>query len=469
MVEAESSTGQTFAHRPVIAVVAMGTMLAPLNSTMIAVAVTDVMADFDVELSRAGWLVTAYLIGMASLQPVAGRIGDLIGRRRLILGGLAVFGLVSLAASLAPNLWALIAFRTLQAVAGALIIPNGAAIVREVVPWERRGQTFGLIGAVVGIAAASGPPIGGLLVDAAGWRAMFTVNLAIVVPALVLGWRTLPRDQGRPTSGNFDTAGAFLLPLVLIGVTALLVLLSQGIPAFVAGGGLAAVVALGVLFVWREARHPQPVLRVDLFRRRNFTSACLGIGLGNMAMYTVLLSVPLLLASRSGFSTLETGLVLTSMSAAMILVAPLGGRLADRAGRRTPTLAGLGILTAGSLVITLAGVDIAVPTLIAGLLLVGTGIGLATPGLQTSAVESVDSRDAGIASGLYSTSRYLGSITGSVILVALLGAKGDDVGGLGTVFLLVLVAASLSVVGASGMKGRPAAGTTASGSPRPCR
>ena len=229
---------------------------------------------------------------------------------------------------------------------------------------------------------------------------MFTVNLAIVVPTLVLGWRTLPRDQGRPSIGNFDTAGAFLLPLVLIGVTALLVLLSQGIPAFVVGGGLAAVVALGTLFVWREARHPQPVLRVDLFRRRNFTSACLGIGLGNMAMYTVLLSVPLLLASHSGFSTLETGLVLTSMSAAMILVAPLGGRLADRAGRRTPTLAGLGILTAGSLVITLAGVDIAVPTLIAGLLLVGTGIGLATPGLQTSAVESVDSRDAGIASGL---------------------------------------------------------------------
>jgi MFS family permease len=137
--------------------VALGTMLAPLNSTMIAVAMPGVMDEFHAGFGTAGWLVTAYLIAMASLQPVAGKLGDRIGRCRLVLGGLLGFGLASLAAAAAPHLWVLISFRVLQAVAGALIVPNGAALVREIVPVERRGGRFGLIGAAVALAAAVGP------------------------------------------------------------------------------------------------------------------------------------------------------------------------------------------------------------------------------------------------------------------------------------------------------------------------
>ena len=160
-------------------------MLAPLNSTMIAVALPDVMDDFGVGVASAGWLITAYLAAMASLQPVAGKLGDRLGRRRMVLGGLVAFGAMSVGAALAPSLWILLAFRTLQAVAGALIVPNGSALLREAVPEGRRGATFGSLGAAIALAAGLGPPIGGILVEIAGWRAIFYANLAIVIPGLL--------------------------------------------------------------------------------------------------------------------------------------------------------------------------------------------------------------------------------------------------------------------------------------------
>ena len=165
-----------------VATVALGAVLAPLNSTMIAVALPAIADELAAGPAAAGWLVTAYLIAMASLQPVAGRLGDRLGRRRLILWGLAGFGLASLAATLAPNLPLLIVLRVAQAVSGAVVLPNGDALLREIVPDERRAGRFGLIGSAIGLAAAVGPLVGGALVSTTGWRAMFAINLLLVVP-----------------------------------------------------------------------------------------------------------------------------------------------------------------------------------------------------------------------------------------------------------------------------------------------
>src|SRR2546425_1350504 len=221
------------AERLVVLTVALGTMLAPLNSTMIAVALPEVMDEFKVGLGSAGWLVTAYLIAMASLQPVAGKIGDRIGRCRLVLGGLMCFGLASLIATVAPNLWVLIALRVLQAGAGALIVPNGAALIREVVPAERRGARFGLIGAGVGLAAAAGPPFGSALIITAGWRAVFYVNLLLVLPALAISWRWLPKDRATAGMRQFDVPGAIKLPIILVGTPGLLMFTTHSTTALV--------------------------------------------------------------------------------------------------------------------------------------------------------------------------------------------------------------------------------------------
>ena len=447
-------------ERLVVLAVTLGTMLAPLNSTMIAVAMPDIMRHFDAGIATAGWLITAYLVAMASLMPLAGKIGDRFGRRRFVLGGLALFGLASLAAAAAPNLSLLLLFRVLQAVAGALIVPNGAALLRLAVPELRRGRSFGLLGAGVGLAAGLGPPIGGALVGASDWRAIFYINVVLVIPALILGWRWLPRTAPVPQKKKFDLAGAIMLPVLLVLSAALLMSIGRETSlAILVGGSIAAVTIAGA-FALQELRHPDPVVQPRLFRRRAFAAASGGIAFANLAMYTLLLSLPLLLADRSGSSPLQTGMVLASLSASMIVLAPLGGRLADRFGRRMPTTAGLSLLTLGALVVALGGSEISLAVLVVGLIVVGSGLAVATPGLQTTAVEAVDPAQAGAASGVYSTSRYLGSIVGSAILAGLLPTAVGDTAGIGSVFFIVVVAAALATVASLGLRARPEVGVS---------
>jgi DHA2 family methylenomycin A resistance protein-like MFS transporter len=347
--------------------------------------------------------------------------------------------------------------RILQAVAAALIVPNGAALIRAVVPEERRAGKFGLIGTAVALAAAVGPPFGGVLITVASWHAVFYVNLLLVLPALIIGWRCLPRDRATARGRVFDVPGALMLPTILTVMTGLLIWSAHRPTRWVLGGGGLVVLMLATVFLRWEARHPDPVLQPQLFRRRAFAAANGGIALGNLAMYTVLLAVPLLLASRAAHSTLHAGIILTAMTGAMIVASSPGGRLADRYGRRLPTIAGLALLTLGAVPMAMAGADIMLPALVLGLVCVGIGIGMAMPGLQSTAVESVHTAEAGVAAGIYSTSRYLGSIVGSAILAGSLGADRRNTDSLGSVFMIVCAAAALATVVSVGLRARPEA------------
>ena len=442
-------------ERLVLLTVMLGVFLAPLNSTMIAVALPDIMLDFDVGISSAGWLITAYLIAMASLQPLAGKLGDRFGHRTMVLSGLVVFGFVSIGAAVSPTLPVLLVFRVLQAVSAALIVPNGSALLREILPAHRRGAGFGLLGAGIAVAAALGPPLGGALVEVAGWRAIFYVNLLLVVPAVLIGLKSLPRLKTAIGKREFDIYGAMVMPVLLIASAWILVSFSKGGNAWLVGFGVPLVVVGAILFGRYERRHPDPIFQFDFFRNKAFAAAAAGIGFANLSMYSLLISIPLLLSSRAE-SSLRIGLVLFVMSAGMTVSSYVGGRMIDRLGRRLPTTLGLVILAVGVLPIALAGQDVSIPKLLAGLALVGVGIGLASPGLQTSGVEAVKSDQAGSAAGLYSTSRYLGSITGSAIIAGILGASDVDVDGLSLVFLLSFVAAVVAAVVSLGLRGRAA-------------
>ncbi len=443
---------QPTSERSIVVAIALGTMLAPLNSTMIAVALPQIIRDFGVRVSTAGWLITTYLVAMASLQPVAGKLGDRLGRRRLILGGLLYFGIASLGATLATNLPLLFFFRVQQAIAGAIALPNGVALVRSVIPQARRARTFGMIGSTTAFAAALGPPIGGVLVQTFGWRSIFFANVPIVIAALALGWRSIPETRAERGERKFDVIGAALLSTVLIGLTVLLTLArhSDGVIGPLIGGAL--LLGVAALFVRYELRHPDPVLQPRFFRVRSFAAANGAIALSNLAMYATLLTVPILLSSRGGWTSAKIGGVLVMLSGAMVVCSPLGGRLADRLGRRRPTVIGLSLLTVGVLPLALAGGTIAIPMLLISLGVAGVGIGLSSAGMQTAAVESVSPREAGVAAGVFSTSRYFGSITGASILAGLLGtARG---GGFQAVFIMVAIAALLSTIAAAALRDR---------------
>ncbi|MCH7970440.1 MAG: MFS transporter [Chloroflexi bacterium] len=422
---------------------------------MIAVALPGIVDDFGASFASATWLVTAYLVVMASVQPLAGKIGDGIGRRKLILGGLVLFLAVSTGAALAPSIWLLLAFRVGQALAISVVLSNSYAVLRQVVPASRRGRTFGIVEAATGLSAATGPLVGGLLITVADWRAIFFVNIPVVLLAIVLGWRSLPRDSRRGEWREFDYKGAVLLPASLVSIAVFFLLLARGGgPGQYVPVGIGAI-ALSALLLKLELAHSDPVIQPRLFKIRGFAAPSLGVGTSNLAMYSLLLVIPLLLTARRNYSPLEIGLILTSLTVGMALLSPIGGRMADRFGRRKPVVIGLSITAIATLLPAITGSSIGVVPLILGLGVIGLGLGLSTAGMRTSALESVASRDAGSVAGTYSTSRYFGSIVGSAMLAGLIGVNRSNTDGIDLVFIVVAAAAFTAVIAVLFMESRP--------------
>jgi EmrB/QacA subfamily drug resistance transporter len=448
------STGARAARWTVIAVV-LGATLMPLNSTMIAVALPEMTDDLGVTVSRSAWLVTAYLVALASLLPLTGDLADRFGRRRMILSGLTVFGFASIGSAVSPDFETLLVFRILQAISGSMVLPAGWAVIREVVPEHRRAYAFGLMGSIIGLSAGAGPPIGGLLTELAGWRGIFYVNVPVVASALLLGWHVLPRTRQRDGAGaQFDYAGAVLLPVVLAGLAGVLTAIARGAPWALVGTAATAVAGGAVLLAFIETRSSSPVIQPRLFQIRAFTAAAGGVAFSNMAMYVTLLAVPLMLTARGGYATIQIGLVLMALSIASFIVSPVAGRFADRLGRRTPTVLGLAICTSAAFPLALEGSDISVPVLVATLIVFGIGFGIANPGMQTGAIEAAPADRTAAASGVYSTSRYFGSIVGSAILAGLIGADRTNVSGIDGVFILAFVASAIALVSVIGMAAR---------------
>lgn len=429
--------------------VAVGTTLAPLNSTMIAVALPDIQEAFNVSVTATTWLVTIYLAAMAVGQPIGGRLGDLYGRRRVYLLGLAWFAIASAGCAFAPNLLVLILFRTQQALAGALSFPNGAAMIREGIPAERRGSAFGIIGMAASVAAASGPPIGGLLVHWFGWQSIFWANVPVVGLAILLGLRSLPRPSAAYFANRvrerFDVAGSALFAASLAALIVVPTFLHLGRPAL--GVGFAAIgVAIGVAFAYWELRARAPVIDIRLFRGAEFSAACASVGLSNLVMYTTLLAMPLYLERVRGHDSRVTGLTLAALSALAAFSGPLGGRWMDARGRILPAVVGAVALCAGMAALTVAVGSASLWPVVIALGGMGVGLGISGASVQATAVESVPGHRAGSASGIYSTARYLGSVIGSTALAMVFVTK-PEAGASGRFTLLFSALAVVAVIG----------------------
>jgi DHA2 family methylenomycin A resistance protein-like MFS transporter len=359
----------------------------------------------------------------------------------------------SLGAGLAPDLPLLIVFRIQQAVAGALVFPNGLALLREIAPPGALGRRLGLIMGTLPLAAAVGPLLAGLLLALGSWRAIFLVNLALLVAPLVVGVRCLPRTRPATEPGRFDLAGACLLSVFLVAAAWTLnrgVSTSEGIVA------LGVACCAGVLFALQELRHPRPLVELRLFRNAQFVAANVGVALSNLAMYVTLFALPLLLTRRGGWTGAQIGLVLATMTltTTMFASSPVGGRVADRRGARLPAAAGLTLMTGCLLPLALAAPHLSGGAIIAALFGVGSGLGLATVPLQVAALEAVDVSRSGFVSGMFSTSRYLGSIAGISLLAGPLAPAASGFGGFRSLFAALVAAASVSAVAAFFLPGR---------------
>ena len=419
--------------------VALGNLLVPLNSTMIVVALPLIGRDLGADRLTLAWLITSYLIAMASLQPIAGRLGDRFGRRRCMLGALIYFIVASVGCALAPNLLVLVLFRLQQAIAAAAVVPNSLALLRGRSVDGKAGTYFGISGATTSIGAAIGPLIGGLLA-AIDWRLIFLVNLPLAGLALAVAWRSLPAGDPPRRTAQADVSGAVALGVLLSLAAWTLTEASTSAPAVTLG--LLAVVAVGaVAFVRYEARQADAALPPFLFTIRAFTSANLTIALSNLALYGTFLAVPVILAGSGPDATVRSGIALSVQAVAMIALSPVSGTLVDRVGARWPTAIG-GLLIA----LSLGGLAILGPhggyeAMLVLLPITGAGVALTFPATRIAALDAVPVHHAALASGVTSSSRYFGGMIGALVAgLALADPNAPQI----TTLFLVLAASGLA-------------------------
>jgi len=393
--------------------VALGNLLVPLNSTMIVVALPLIGRDLGADHVTLAWLVTSYLIAMASLQPIAGRLGDRFGRRRFMLGALIYFIVASVGAALAPNLLVLVAFRLQQALAAAAVVPNSLALLRGRSVEGKAGTYFGISGATTSIGAAIGPLLGGLL-SAIDWRLIFLVNLPLAGLALFMAWRSLPAGDPPRRTAHPDIGGAVALG-VLLSLAAWTLTEAGTLAPAITVVLLAIVAAAAVLFVRYESRHADPALPPFLFTIRAFTNANLTIAFSNLALYGTFLAVPVILAGSAPDATIRGGIAISAQSVAMIVMSPVSGALVDRVGARWPTALGGLLIAAGLGILGLSGRASDFGTLLVCMPITGAGVALTFPATRIAALDAVPAHFAALASGVTSSSRYFGGMIGALV------------------------------------------------------
>lgn len=438
------------AARPgaVLAVSSVGAFLAFLDVTIVNIAFPAIRAAFpSTSLAALSWVFTAYAVVFAALLIPAGRLADLLGRRRVFLAGLALFGIASAACAWAPTVGTLVAARALQAVAAALLAPASLALLLPVFPPERRGFAVGTWGATGGIAAAAGPALGGLLVDAFGWRAVFLVNVPLVVLTLAAGLWLLPESRDERATLP-DPLGVSLLAAGL-GVLSLGIV--QGETGWTSPGTLGPLglgVALLVAFAVRNARASVPVVDPALFRLRAFTGAVAGQLVFATAFYALLLANILFLTGVWGYDVLTAGLAVTPGPLMAALTSTLGGRVCDRYGARASIVPGALLFAAGCLVFASAiGPDPAYLTaFLPATLLTGTGVGAVFAGLGVAAVAQLPPGRFATGSAVGTCARQIGAVLGISALLSWLAATGAGVGAFRTGWVAMTVAALLTAV-----------------------
>ena len=423
----------------------MCSVLAPLNSTMIAVALPQIRDDFGLTRGSVGWLISAYLIAMAVSQPVAGRLGDQLGRGRVVRVGLMLFIGASVVTSFAPTFQILIVLRVVQAVVGAGLIPNAMALIREHAPPGELGRLNGFNAAAIATAAGVGPLLGAAALAVGTWRFVFPASLPFALGALVL----LPRlglETRRATAGvRSDWFGTAQYAALLVWLTALLAGSEGGLSGpWLLPAWSAFVLSLGV-FIWRQSVSPAPAASWGLFRVRSFAAASAQVLLTNLAMYTTLLMVPFLVSDVLGGGPGASGLLLGTMALFMGLAAPLGGRLSDLRGRRLAAqVGGAMVLMAALLLVASLQAGVTFGQMAALLMMLGAGVGIGTGAANTAAIESAPRALAGAAAGTSSMMRYVGSIVGAGVLAASLNAGNGHKPDASTFVVLQLVITAMS-------------------------
>jgi EmrB/QacA subfamily drug resistance transporter len=450
-------------RKSAIAIACAGAFVVFLDTTIVNIAFPDISASFEGSGRDAlSWVLDGYFVVMAALLVPAGGLADRFGHRRIFLLGVAGFTVASLLCAVAPSLSLLIAFRVVQGIAAAMIVPSSLAIVLDSFPLEQRSAGVGLWGAAAAAAAAVGPSLGGALVELSDWRLVFLVNLPLGAAMVFAGRARLSRpkllDSRLP-----DLPGAAMLALALATVTLGIVEGNDwGWSSIATLGCFAAAALLLAGVVARSRTHPRPIVEPALFAHGSFRAGNLGTLLFAAAFFSLILGNVLFLTSIWGYTVLQAGAATLPGPALSTVVAGPAGRLADRFGHRAVIVPGALFFAAGAMVLRSAGAE---PDWLGlwlpGACLTGIGIGLAFPTLSAASVRDVPIDRFATASAVNAAFRQVGAVLGTAILVAMVGEPAtlaDALGVSDSAYLFSIYAALASGAAVLGLRRQRAPG-----------
>jgi EmrB/QacA subfamily drug resistance transporter len=413
----------------ILLICCMSLFISGIDVTALNIALPSIGRDLDAGVSGLQWAVDAYTLVLASLLMLAGSTADRFGRKRVFIVGLSVFSTASLLCSVAPTIEALVAFRVLQAVGGSMLNPVAMSIITNTFTDPReRAQAVGIWGAGFGISMALGPILGGGLVSAVDWRAIFWLNIPVGLAAIALTLRFIPESRA-PHPRRFDPVGQVLM-IVLLATLTFGIIEAPGLgwtsPVIVAAFAAAALALVGLLLY--EPRRREPLLDLRFFRSIPFSSAIV-ISVSAFAAFGGFLFLnTLYLQQERGLSPVQAGLATVPLAAVMVVVSPLSGRIVGRRGPRLPlVIAGVGLVIA---CVMLTGIEPDTPyaSLIAAYVIFGIGFGFVNAPITNAAVSGMPRAQAGVAAATATTSRQVGLTLGVALVGAILTSHLSEAG-----------------------------------------
>jgi EmrB/QacA subfamily drug resistance transporter len=461
-----------------LASLSLSMLLSSLGTSIANVALPTLAREFSASFHDVQWIVLAYLLASTTLVVSVGRLGDMTGRRRLLLAGICLFSAASALCGVAPTLWWLIAARGAQGVGSAVMLALTLALVAETVPKTRIGSAMGLLGMMSASGTALGPSLGGVLIDGLGWQALFLVNVPLGLVTLLLAYRHLPVDRRVPNAARarFDIPGTLLLALTLA---------AYALATTVGGRGsfgpmnlalsLAAGCGIG-LFVLVEARAASPLVQLALFRDSGLSASLLMNALVSTVMMATLVVGPFYLSRVLGLAPLFVGLALSVGPLVVAVTGVPAGRLADRFGAQRTTVLGLMGMALGCFMLCIMPAALGIPGYIVPIAVTTGSYALFQTANNTGVMLNVLPDRRGVISGLLQLSRNLGLITGASVMGAIfarasgtldiLEARAEAVAtGMRSTFLvaafLVLGAIGIAAVSRVLSTERPPSGTRA--------
>ncbi|KJS12787.1 MAG: hypothetical protein VR78_11735 [Hoeflea sp. BRH_c9] len=440
---------------PQLAALSLAMVLPSLGTSIANVALPNLATSFGAPMADVQWVVISYLLSVTCFIIPAGRLGDMIGRSRLLLVGMTLFAAASAASAIAPSLWFLIGARAVQGVGAAAMMALTVAMVGDLMPKGRIGSAMGLLGTVSAVGTALGPTLGGALIAAFGWPAVFAVLGVLSGLSLVISRSLFPTDPpvSHQTIG-YDGTGTALLALALLALSSALTLGAR-LPSL-AGVALVALSALSIVaFVLHEARTPSPLVRMELLRERTLGMGLLSMALVSAIVMTTLVVGPFYLSEALSLEPIQIGFVMSVGPAVAALTGAPAGRLVDSLGAFRVMVAGLLAVAAGSIFLAFLPGWFGVSGYVVSLTVITFGYALFQAANTTAVMQSVTSDTRGVTSAMLGLSRNLGLISGASAMGAIyamgpriaeaLGLVAGDEAGLRITFIVAAGLAALAL------------------------